>query len=290
MASTPNNRRSLLSSIEEEVVTPLYGAIFALSPMLPPLSISERLFEKIKREKTVIGVASLLAGIRALVDNPDFLIDPIEKLNLSTDMSKEEIDDYLNHAFSIPKELLESFPSTFSGQTLKFVNKANSEAFSPTMTIYRNYLDNLYVRLAPKAKQLGLYLEKDFSISKRLFIQFGPNTILAVYDFLVKEDCLYNDPETREAFLALFINMGRIPTGYRIRWIRETSTATGTNMHLLYITFEELGVDLENRDVRRIVENKFIGLAGEPITLKKRNSKKSEQFRVRLRKVIQDSL
>ncbi|MBR0299637.1 MAG: hypothetical protein IJQ93_04880 [Bacteroidales bacterium] len=290
MPPTSNNRRSLKSSLEEEVVIPLYSAIISLSPSLPPLSIAERLIDGIKKKNTVTNFASALAGLRAIVDNPDFLIDPIEKLNLSMDISEEEINKYLEHVFSMPKELLESFPPTFSGQALRFVRKANSDEFSPTMTIYRNYLDCLFVRLAPKANKLGLHLEKDFSVGERLFTTYGPNTILAVYDFLVKEGCLYNDTETRNAFLALFINMGRIPTGYSIKWIKETSTATGTNMHLLYITFEELGVDLENRYVRRIVENKFIGLAGAPITLKKRESHRSEEFRSRLRQVIQNSL
>ena len=276
--------------IEDRIIQPIYAAILSLSPDLPLIDVVERQFAQLKKKESFYHCISLLSGAKALVDNPNRVVDSIEPIDFSTEIPKEVIDSYLNSIFMMPKELLNSFPPSFSEQALRFAIRASSPEFHPRLIIYRNYFNTLAIRLSPIAKKFNLHLSPDFSTTERIYVPYGPPVLIAVYDFLVNEECLYADEETREAFLALFANLGRIPTGYKIKWRKTTVTTGETNMHQLYITFWTLGVNLDNKDIRNLVESKFIGCHGEPITLKKRESKRTDLFQERLKQVILDNL
>lgn len=276
--------------IEDRIIQPIYTAILSLSLDLPLIDIVERQFALLKKKDSFYHCVSLLSGARALVDNPDRVIDFIEPIDFSTEIPEEVLESYLDSIFMMPKEQLNSFPTSFSEQALRYAKRASSSEFLPTLTIYRNYFDTIAIRLSPIAKKFGIHLTPGFSTTEKIYVPFGPKVLIAVYDFLVNEECLYADEETREAFLALFANMGHIPAGYRIKWRKKTVTTGETNMHQLYVTFWTLGVNLEDKVIRNLVESKFIGCHDEPITLKKRESKRTDLFQERLRQVILDNL
>lgn len=282
-----NAKQSVVSVIEENVIYPIYSAVMSLKIDLPLPDVVEGKFRKIKHKKNFYYCITLLGRIKAIVDNPAILVDSFGPLDVSTQMPEDELEYCLTSAFHISKELLESFPSTFSLQALQFCREAMSPEGRLKLRAYKEYFRTLYVRLLPMAAEFGLHFDESFSAVEKIFVKHSPAVLMAVHDFLVEEGCLYADTDTRDAFLAIFKNMGMIQQGYRIKWIKPSVTTGETNMYSLYITFEELGVCLENKRIRSIVEGKFIGRTGEPIVLKKRESKRAELFRERLRNVIQ---
>ena len=281
---------SRVDYIEDNIIQPIFTAILSLSINLPLIDVVERQFALLKKKEDFNHCISLLTGAKSLVDNPQKVVDSIEPINFASEIPEEVIESYLNSIFMMPKELLNSFPPSFSEQALRFSIRASSAEFLPTLTVYRNYFNTLATRLSPLARKHGLHLSVDFSTCEKIYIPLSSQVLIAVYDFLVDEECLYADQETRDAFLALFANMGRIPTGYKIKWRKTTVTTGETNMHQLYVTLWTLGVNLENKEIRNLVESKFIGCHGEPITLKKRESKRTDLFQQRLKQVIQTNL
>lgn len=277
---------SVVGEIEANVIRPLYSALMSFNADLPLPEVVEHWFGKIKQKKNFNYCISLLGKIKAIVDNPSIVIDSLAPVDFSTAMKDEELDHFLESAFCMPKELLDSFPETFSVQALHFCKEATTVESRQRLDAYKGYFRTLYQRLSPMAPNFGLYFDESFSISERLFVRHSPKVLVAVYEFLVKEGCLYGDTNTRDAFLALFSNMGMIPQGYRIKWKKTTSTMDNTNMHLLYITLTVLGVDLTNKHLRNIAESMFIGRDEEPISLKKRESRRSDAFKQRLQAVI----